>query len=109
MSAESLPDGKPRYLMGVGHQVDLVVCAALGIDMFDCVFPTRTARFGSALVFEAPGELNLRKAVYETDFSPIDPDCPCSTCKNYTRYVQMQMKASSSIERKQLELLPIFL
>jgi len=85
VSAQSLPDGKPRYLMGVGHQVDLVVCAALGIDMFDCVFPTRTARFGSALVFEAPGELNLRKAVYETDFSPIDPDCPCSTCKNYTR------------------------
>merc|ERR1712179_566949 len=54
-------------------------------DMFDCVFPTRTARFGTALVFDAPGEIVLKKSAYETDFSPIDPTCPCSTCKNYTR------------------------
>jgi len=85
VSAASLPDSKPRYLMGVGHQVDLVVCAALGVDMFDCVFPTRTARFGTALVFDAPGEIVLKKSAYETDFSPIDPTCTCSTCKNYTR------------------------
>jgi len=84
-SAEHLPEDKPRYLMGVGHQVDLLVCSALGVDMFDCVFPTRTARFGTALVFEAPGELNLRKKAYEEDFSPIDPNCPCPTCQNYTR------------------------
>jgi tRNA-guanine family transglycosylase len=82
-----LPDSQPRYLMGVGHQVDLVVCSALGVDMFDCVFPTRTARFGTALVFEAPGEINLKKAAYSTDFSPIDPSCTCSTCKTYTRLV----------------------
>lgn len=85
VSASHLPEDKPRYLMGVGHQVDLVVCSALGVDMFDCVFPTRTARFGTALVFEAPGEINLRKAVYENDFNPIDPTCPCSTCRDYTR------------------------
>lgn len=85
VSAESLPDGAPRYLMGVGHQVDLVVCVALGIDMFDCVFPTRTARFGSALVFDAPGDLNLKKASFAMDFSPIDADCNCTTCQNYTR------------------------
>lgn len=85
VSAASLPDSKPRYLMGVGHQVDLVVCSALGVDMFDCVFPTRTARFGTALVFDAPGEIILKKSAYETDFSPIDPTCSCSTCKNYTR------------------------
>ena len=87
VSASSLPDTKPRYLMGVGHQVDLVVCSALGVDMFDCVFPTRTARFGTALVFDAPGEIILKKATYETDFSPIDPTCNCSTCKTYSRLV----------------------
>ena len=85
VSAAHLPEDKPRYLMGVGHQVDLVVCAALGVDMFDCVFPTRTARFGTALVFEAGGELNLRKAAFETDFRPISDTCPCSTCRHYTR------------------------
>jgi len=86
VSAQSLPVEKPRYLMGVGHQVDLVVCCALGIDMFDCVYPTRTARFGSALVFDGPGELNLKKKTFEFDFSPIDPECSCSTCcGGYTR------------------------
>lgn len=80
VSADSLPASAPRYLMGVGHQVDLVVCAALGIDMFDCVYPTRTARFGSALVFTSPGELNLKKKSFQFDFSPIDPSCSCSTC-----------------------------
>jgi len=85
VSAASLPDTMPRYLMGVGHQVDLVVCSALGVDMFDCVFPTRTARFGTALVFDAPVEINLRKAEFSMDFSPIDPTCSCSTCGTYTR------------------------
>jgi len=86
VSAASLPPTAPRYLMGVGHQVDLVVCCALGIDMFDCVYPSRTARFGSALVFDAPGELNLKKKQFKFDFSPLDPDCPCSTCTGgYTR------------------------
>jgi len=85
VSAQSLPEDKPRYLMGVGHQVDLIVCVALGIDMFDCVFPTRTARFGSALVFDSPGSLNLKKKECASDFRPIDPDCDCSTCANYSR------------------------
>lgn len=85
VSAENLPDSKPRYLMGVGHQVDMIVCVALGIDMFDCVFPTRTARFGSALVFDCPGELVLKKQIYRKDFRPIDENCSCSTCQNYTR------------------------
>eukprot|EP00124_Ichthyophonus_hoferi_P004810 Ihof_evm1s584 gene=Ihof_evmTU1s584 len=72
-----LPEGKPRYCMGVGYAVDLVVCAALGVDMFDCVFPTRTARFGTALV--PGGSLQLKQKKYETDLSPIDKDCPCTT------------------------------
>ncbi|XP_037953856.1 queuine tRNA-ribosyltransferase catalytic subunit [Teleopsis dalmanni] len=78
-----LPKDKPRYLMGVGFAADLVVCVALGIDMFDCVFPTRTARFGCALVHS--GQLNLKQKKYENDMCPIDENCICSTCKTYTR------------------------
>uniref|UniRef100_A0A1A9WWF0 Queuine tRNA-ribosyltransferase catalytic subunit 1 n=1 Tax=Glossina brevipalpis TaxID=37001 RepID=A0A1A9WWF0_9MUSC len=78
-----LPKDKPRYLMGVGFAADLVVCVALGIDMFDCVFPTRTARFGSALVMS--GQMNLKQKKYALDMRPIDEECICSTCKTYTR------------------------
>jgi queuine/archaeosine tRNA-ribosyltransferase len=63
--------------------VDLVVCSALGVDMFDCVFPSRTARFGSVLVPE--GTLHLKSAEFANDFSPIDSRCQCMVCKNYTR------------------------
>ncbi|XP_013133996.1 PREDICTED: queuine tRNA-ribosyltransferase [Papilio polytes] len=83
LGTEVLDRNRPRYLMGVGLAVDLVVCVALGVDMFDCVFPTRTARFGCALVNK--GQLNLRHKKYLTDLNPIDKDCTCSTCKNYTR------------------------
>ncbi|KAK5645694.1 hypothetical protein RI129_004158 [Pyrocoelia pectoralis] len=83
LSTDILPKDKPRYLMGVGFAVDLVVCSALGVDMYDCVFPTRTARFGCALVMK--GQLNLKQKVYKTDLNPIDKDCDCSTCKTYTR------------------------
>ncbi|XP_064649627.1 queuine tRNA-ribosyltransferase catalytic subunit 1-like [Lineus longissimus] len=83
LSTDILPKNKPRYLMGVGFAVDLVVCSALGCDMYDCVFPTRTARFGSALV--PWGQLNLKKKKFSQDFQPIDKDCPCPTCKQYTR------------------------
>ena len=83
LSTRILPLEKPRYLMGVGYAVDLVVCCALGCDMFDCVFPTRTARFGTALV--ATGCLNLKNKGFRFDFEPIDADCPCSTCRNHSR------------------------
>lgn len=83
LSTDLLPFDKPRYLMGVGFASDLVVCVALGIDMFDCVFPTRTARFGCALV--RTGQLNLRQKKYELDLSPIDENCHCSTCQNYSK------------------------
>lgn len=78
-----LPKDKPIYVMGVGYAVDLVVCSALGADMFDCVYPTRTARFGTALV--PSGQLHLKANQYATDFSPIDDKCRCSTCQRYTR------------------------
>ncbi|XP_021239456.1 queuine tRNA-ribosyltransferase catalytic subunit 1, partial [Numida meleagris] len=79
LSTERLPPHKPRYLMGVGYDTDLVVCVALGCDMFDCVFPTRTARFGSALV--PWGSLQLKNRQFAKDFRPIDEDCDCPTCQ----------------------------
>ncbi|KAH7108267.1 tRNA-guanine transglycosylase [Auriculariales sp. MPI-PUGE-AT-0066] len=76
--AEQLPADRPRYSMGIGFAEDLLVCVALGVDMVNCVFPTRTARFGVALTFDGP--INLRLKKYERDFEPIDKDCPCPTC-----------------------------
>jgi len=66
--------------MGIGYGEDLLVCAALGVDMADCVFPTRTARFGLALTFD--GHVNLRLSKYSEDYNVIDLDCPCPTCDN---------------------------
>nr|XP_045618263.1 queuine tRNA-ribosyltransferase catalytic subunit 1-like isoform X2 [Procambarus clarkii]XP_045618264.1 queuine tRNA-ribosyltransferase catalytic subunit 1-like isoform X2 [Procambarus clarkii]XP_045618265.1 queuine tRNA-ribosyltransferase catalytic subunit 1-like isoform X2 [Procambarus clarkii] len=83
LCTDQLPKNKPRYCMGVGFAVDLVVCCALGVDMFDCVFPTRTARFGCALVNN--GQINLKSREFVSDFGPIDENCDCTTCKNYTR------------------------
>lgn len=78
-----LPTEKPRYCMGVGYPLDLVVCVALGADMFDCVYPARTARFGTALV--PSGQLKLRWNSMATDHRPIQDDCRCYTCLNYSR------------------------
>ncbi|XP_071923941.1 uncharacterized protein [Coffea arabica] len=79
----ALPEDKPRYVMGVGYPLDIVVCSALGADMYDCVYPTRTARFGTALVPE--GVLKLKHQAMANDIRPIDPMCECMVCKNYTR------------------------
>ncbi|QSL67185.1 hypothetical protein MERGE_001575 [Pneumocystis wakefieldiae] len=70
-----LPSSKPRYLMGVGYTEDIIVSVALGIDQFDCVYPTRTARFGNALT--PYGVLNLRNQRFSKDYNPIDKDCKC--------------------------------
>ncbi|XP_074023879.1 LOW QUALITY PROTEIN: queuine tRNA-ribosyltransferase catalytic subunit 1 [Numenius arquata] len=83
LSTDLLPRDKPRYLMGVGYATDLVVCVALGCDMFDCVFPTRTARFGSALV--PWGSLQLKNQQFAKDFRPIDQKCGCPTCQRHSR------------------------
>ncbi|KAI6247946.1 Queuine tRNA-ribosyltransferase catalytic subunit [Erysiphe necator] len=74
-----LPTNKPRYVMGVGYPEDLVVSVALGADMFDCVWPTRTARFGNAIT--RTGILNLRHAKYETDLNPLEVGCKCICCR----------------------------
>lgn len=80
-STENLPENKPRYLMGVGFAVDLILCSALGVDMFDCVYPTRTARFGCALVGLGI-KINLKWAVFQNDTSVIEPGCDCYACVN---------------------------
>ncbi|KAK2760187.1 hypothetical protein FQN54_002254 [Arachnomyces sp. PD_36] len=74
------PEKKPRYVMGVGYPEDIVVAVALGADMFDCVWPTRTARFGNAIT--AYGTLKLRHSSYAEDFSPIQPGCTCTCCRS---------------------------
>jgi queuine tRNA-ribosyltransferase len=78
-----LPQGKPRYLMGVGTPEDLVDGVGAGVDMFDCVMPTRNARNGH--LFTRFGDLRIRNARYKTDEQPIDPSCACPTCARFSR------------------------
>ena len=82
-TASYLPEHQPRYLMGVGTPLDLVIGVRSGIDMFDCVMPTRNAR--NAHLFTWDGILRLRNSRYKDDFEPIDPTCDCYTCRNYSR------------------------
>ena len=82
-TAPLLPPDKPRYLMGVGTYKEMVMAIASGVDIFDCVIPTRWARHGTAMV---KGERwNLKNAQFRQDFTPLDEDCPCYTCQNFTR------------------------
>ena len=84
LAAEYMPKGKPRYLMGVGNPTTLVRGVACGIDMFDCVLPTRTGRMGTA--FSSEGRLNFRNARFAHDGGPVDPQCTCPVCTGgYTR------------------------
>jgi queuine tRNA-ribosyltransferase len=78
-----LPASKPRYLMGVGTPEDLVEGVAAGVDMFDCVMPTRNARNGH--LFTRFGDLKIRNARHKTDEQPLDPTCSCHTCANFSR------------------------
>jgi len=82
-TAPLLPEEKPRYLMGVGTPADLVTSVAAGVDMFDCVLPTRNARNGQA--FTAEGKVSIKQAGYREDFRPLSPACDCYTCANFTR------------------------
>jgi len=86
-----LPENKPRYLMGVGTPEDLIEGVKYGVDMFDCVMPTRIARHGQ--VFTHNGKITIRNAQFKDDFSPIDADCDCEVCQNYSRaYIRHLMK-----------------
>lgn len=88
-----IDDAKPRYLMGVGKPSDIIGAVARGIDMFDCVLPTRSGRNGQA--FTADGMVNIRNAQYKEDNSPLSASCECMTCKNYSRaYLNHLVKAN---------------
>ncbi|MBR0251886.1 MAG: tRNA guanosine(34) transglycosylase Tgt [Synergistaceae bacterium] len=80
---EIMPKNKPRYLMGVGYPLNIVESIARGVDMFDCVMPTRNGR--NATVFTSTGRLNMRGKNYSEDFSPMDSECDCYACKNFSR------------------------
>ena len=87
-----LPENKPRYLMGVGSMDALIEGVMRGVDMFDCVLPTRTARMGTLLTMK--GKINIMNAKYAEDLSPIDEECTCYTCRNYSRaYLRHLFKA----------------
>lgn len=81
--APQLPHKKPRYLMGVGDLLDVLHAVEYGIDMFDCVIPTRNARNGT--LFTSQGRISIKRSEFKEDSSPLDPECDCYTCKNYTR------------------------
>jgi len=103
LSTDLLPADRPRYLMGVGHPEDLVAGVALGVDMFDCVYPTRTGRFGYALVDS--GRLNFSSARYKDDAGPIDPGCDCYACQNHSRaYVTHLVRAGEMLGLRLLSL-----
>jgi queuine tRNA-ribosyltransferase len=78
-----MPTHKPRYLMGVGTPTDLIENIHRGVDMFDCVMPTRNARNGT--LFTTFGKVNIKSAKYKDDMTPIDEKCSCYTCQNYSR------------------------
>ena len=91
-----LPSNKPRYLMGVGSPDSLIDGAIRGIDMFDCVLPTRIARNGTCMTSE--GRLVVRNAKYARDFTPLDHNCDCYTCRNYTRaYIRHLIKTNETL------------
>lgn len=93
--APLMPKDKPRYLMGVGTPEDLIICAGLGIDMFDCVMPTRNARNG--MLFTHLGNVKIKQSRYKEDFTPIEEGCACYTCQNHTRAYLRHLYISDEI------------
>ena len=90
------PEDRPRYLMGVGTPSNIIESVARGIDFFDCVMPSRNARHG--FIFTRRGTMNMMNQKYETDTLPIDPDCGCPTCRNYSRaYIRHLFKAKEML------------
>jgi queuine tRNA-ribosyltransferase len=91
-TVDELPPGKPRYLMGCGPPLDIFEAVERGVDLFDCVMPTRNAR--NASLMTSQGVVIVKNAEYAEDFSPLDPECDCPTCRNYTRaYLRHLFKA----------------
>jgi queuine tRNA-ribosyltransferase len=97
---DELPDDKPRHLLGISEPDDLFDAVAAGVDMFDCVSPSRNAR--NAALYSAAGRYHITNARYRRDFSPVDPDCDCYTCANYTRAYLHHLFKSKEILAKML-------
>lgn len=93
--APLLPEDRPRYLMGVGDLIDVIAGVEAGFDMFDCVMPTRNARNGT--LFTSAGKISIKRTEYKTDEGPLDPECGCYTCRNYSRAYLRHMFLSKEI------------
>ncbi len=93
--APELPFDKPRYLMGVGTPLDIITAVENGVDMFDCVMPTRNARNGT--LFTSEGKVNIKAAKYKNDFTPLDPNCDCYTCRNFTKAYLRHLYVSGEV------------
>ncbi len=102
-TAEMLPEDRPRYLMGVGRPRDLVLAVECGIDLFDCVMPTRNARCGT--LFTSRGRVNIKNAEHRRDPGPLDPDCRCDTCRRYSRGYLRHLYTSGEILASRLHTL----
>jgi queuine tRNA-ribosyltransferase len=94
-TAALLPAARPRYLMGVGRPEDLVEAVAGGVDLFDCVMPTRNARNGT--LFTSRGKVNIKREENRADAGPLDRDCPCEACRNYSRAYLRHLYVSGEI------------
>ena len=98
-----LPEDKPRYLMGVGDPIDILEGVERGVDMFDCVLPTRIARHGNA--FTRNGKINLKNAKFKEDFSPLEDNCDCYACKHYTKaYIRHLIVANETFGQRLLSI-----
>jgi queuine tRNA-ribosyltransferase len=96
-----MPADKPRYLMGVGTPEDFELAVSMGVDLFDCVMPTRVARHGSA--YTSLGRLNIKSARFKDDFTPLDSGCSCFTCLNHTRaYIRHLLKIQEPLAQRLL-------
>src|SRR5205085_8231227 len=102
-TAAQLPEERPRYLMGTGTPADLVESVARGIDLFDCVLPTRNARNGQ--LFTSRGKMNIKNTRYAEDDRPIDPDCGCYTCRTCSRAYLRHLFAAGEINASTLNTL----
>ena len=94
-TTDFLPKNKPRYLMGVGRPENILESIERGIDMFDCVMPTRNAR--NAYLFTSQGILSMRNAIHKNDFTIIDPECNCYTCQNFSKSYLRHLFVSKEI------------
>ena len=100
---EVLPKDKPRYVMGVGYPEEIIQYAAMGVDMMDCVLPTRAARHG--LLYTSQGKVNIKNAAYANDEGPIDPQCGCRVCARYSRAYLRHLYTSSELLAQSLNTL----